>query len=177
MTLSCLANFTVPARVMHIICICIVGQCDAFETNPSAPGQNCSLWKLRKVADKTYSYANSQSIHNVECGEPCIGPADCNDVPVCLQSLQVLAQAQAAQQMAQAAAQHQAAQTAAQQQAAGQQAGPQGQDGNQSEPTGFTYRNRARRKASEKPHVRLPCLFVSTTVTFGLCGSKRQSAM
>ena len=72
-----------------------------------------------------------------------------------MQSVQMLVQAQhAAQQAAQMAAQAQA-QSAAQQQAGGQQQGGQGQDGNQSEPTGFTYRNRARRKASEKPHVRL----------------------
>lgn len=65
-----------------------------------------------------------------------------------MQSLQVLAQAQA--QAAHMAAQ---AQSAAQQQAGVQQQGPPGQDGSQSEPPGFTYRNRARRKASEKPHV------------------------
>ncbi len=64
----------------------------------------------------------------------------------CMQSLQVLAQAQAAHMAAQV-------QTAAQQQAGVQQAGGQGGDGSQSEPAGFTYRNRARRKASEKPHV------------------------
>ena len=63
-----------------------------------------------------------------------------------MQSLQVLAQAQAAHMAAQV-------QTAAQQQAGVQQAGGQGGDGSQSEPAGFTYRNRARRKASEKPHV------------------------
>ncbi len=96
---------------------------------------------------------------------------------VCLQSLQVLAQAQAAQQMAQAAAQHQAAQTAAQQQAAGQQPGSQGQDGNQSEPAGFTYRNRARRKASEKPHVSLPGMSASLTLNLRHHGSKGQSGM
>ena len=66
--------------------------------------------------------------------------------------VQVLAQAQA-QAQAQMAA-HAQAQNAAQQQASGQQPGAPGQDGNQSEPaSGFTYRNRARRKASEKPHV------------------------
>ena len=63
-----------------------------------------------------------------------------------MQSLQVLAQAQAAHMAAQV-------QTAAQQQAGGQQPGGPGADGSQSEPAGFTYRNRARRKASEKPHV------------------------
>ena len=68
-----------------------------------------------------------------------------------MQSLQVLAQAQAA---------HMAAQVqTAQQQAGVQQAGVQGPDGSQSEPTGFTYRNRARRKASEKPHVSLDLMF------------------
>ena len=58
-----------------------------------------------------------------------------------------------AQAQAQMAA-HAQAQNAAQQQAIGQQQGAPGQDGNQSEPpSGFTYRNRARRKASEKPNV------------------------
>ena len=74
-------------------------------------------------------------------------PSD-SSLPVQSLQVQVLAQAQA--QMAA----HAQAQNAAQQQAAGQQQGAQGQDGNQSEPaSGFTYRNRARRKASEKPHV------------------------
>ena len=47
------------------------------------------------------------------------------------------------------------AQAQVQAQSVAQGGGQQGQDGSQSEPAGFTYRNRARRKASEKPHVSL----------------------